>query len=227
MKKLLFIFILLLLSVNLFSQKLYQVSYYEALSAGKLDGVVNITEILKHGNTGIGGFHALDGEMIIIDGKCYQIPFDGKVNSPDLSITATFAAVSDFKPQKSISIKGDSNLYKVMDRLSPNPDAVIMLKIHGTFSYIKTRSVPAQKKPYPVLSEIVKTQSVFEGHDISGTVIGMRTPAFISGLNPKGYHLHFLSDDKKLGGHLLEMRPASVSCEVMEIRELQVILPGN
>ena len=216
-----------MLLANLYSQKLYQVSYYEALNTGKLDGVVNITEILKHGNTGIGGFHALDGEMIIIDGKCYQIPFDGNINTPDLSVTATFAAVTDFKPQKSVTVKGDSNLYKVLDRLVPNSDAVIMIKISGAFDYIKTRSVPAQKKPYPILSEIVKTQKIFEGRKVTGTIIGMRTPAFISGLNPKGYHLHFLSDDKTLGGHLLEMQPSSVSCEVMEIRELSIILPSN
>ena len=122
---------------------------------------------------------------------------------------------------------GDSNLYNVIDRLVANPNVFVAVKIKGTFEYIKTRSVPAQKKPYPLLSEIIKIQPIFERQQIKGTLVGFRTPSFSAGLNPVGYHLHFLSEDKSMGGHLLEMHPLNVTCEIMVIDELFIKLPPD
>jgi acetolactate decarboxylase len=214
-------------SYSIFGQCLYQVSYYEALNKGKLDGFIPLSEVIKHGNTGIGGYHALDGEMILLNGKFYRIPASGKISSPKLTEKVCFAAVYDFKPQKNITIKGDSNLYKVIDRLYPDQETIIAIKVSGRFSYVKTRSVPLQKKPYPTLSEIVKTQTIFEEKSIEGTIIGIRTPAFMAGLNPVGYHLHFISDDESIGGHLLDVQLLNVSCEIMRLEEVVVKLPSE
>jgi acetolactate decarboxylase len=224
--KLLFL-LFLFITFSLSAQRLFQVSYYEALSKGKPDGICTISELLAHGNTGLGGFDALDGEMIMLDGKVYQVPVSGKVISPDLSSKVCFAAVYDFKSNKSLSVQGDSNMYNVIDRLAPDKDITFAIKISGLFEYVKTRSVPAQKKPYPPLSEIVKTQSVFEKKQVKGTVVGIRTPSYKVGLNPIGYHLHFISSDGTFGGHLLEMRPNDVKCEIMPIDEMIIKFPSG
>jgi acetolactate decarboxylase len=223
----LLLFIIFVFSQLLYSQQLYQVSYYEALNKAKLDGFISLQEVIKHGNTGIGGYHALNGEMILLEGKFYQVLADGKILTPDLSDKVCFAAVYNFIPQKNLSIKGDSNLQRAIDRLVPNQNIILAIKISGVFEYVKTRSVPGQNKPYPVLTEIVKTQSIFEGRKIKGTIVGIRTPSFTAGLNPTGYHLHFISDDKTIGGHLLESRPLDVKCEVMVIDEITVKLPSE
>jgi acetolactate decarboxylase len=217
---------LLFTCISVFNQELYQVSSYQALYSGKLDGIVSMSDILKHGNTGIGGFNALNGEMVLINGKIYQVLASGKiVVHPDLSDKAPFAAVTNFVPQRKITITNDSNVYHTIDTFINNPDVFVAIKITGEFGYIKTRSVPMQHKPYPPLSEIVKTQPVFEGKNIKGTIVGFRFPSFAAGINPPGYHIHFISDDISLGGHVLEVVPKNVTCEIMIIKEVVWKLP--
>jgi acetolactate decarboxylase len=220
------LFFALSIHFTAFTQSIYQVSYYQALFEGKLDGIVPMEEIIRHGDTGLGGFNALDGEMILVDGKMYQVLASGKViTAPDLSIKAPFAEVCYFKPQKSITIVGDSNLYKIIDRLVADPNVFVAIKIKGTFEYIKVRSIPAQHKPYPTLSEIVKTQPTFEKVQVKGTIVGFRTPSFAAGINTPGYHLHFVADDISMGGHVLEVRPSKVICEIMVAEEVVLKLP--
>lgn len=46
-------------------------------------------------------------------------------------------------------------------------------------------------------------------------------------LNMHGWHLHFLSDDKANGGHVLNFTDFKVSRQVDEIREFNMILPSD
>ena len=73
------------------------------------------------------------------------------------------------------------------------------------FSYLKARSVPKQEKPYPKLADAVSNQTIFEFKNVSGTLVGFRTPDFVSGINVPGYHIHFLSANRSAGGHVLEL----------------------
>ena len=50
-------------------------------------------------------------------------------------------------------------------------------------------------------------------------------PEYVSGINVPGYHLHFLSDDKQSGGHLLALETDSLSVEIDEINGFYMILP--
>jgi acetolactate decarboxylase len=77
------------------------------------------------------------------------------------------------------------------------------VKMEGTFSYVKTRSVPGQEKPYPPLVEVTANQPTFEFHDIEGTIAGFYCPDYVEGLNVPGYHLHFITEDRTAGGHVL------------------------
>ena len=70
---------------------------------------------------------------------------------------------------------------------------------------MKVRAIPAQQKPFPTLADAAKTQSVFTFSESSGTIVGIYTPVFFKGLNVAGYHLHFISDDRKTGGHILDL----------------------
>jgi acetolactate decarboxylase len=90
---------------------------------------------------------------------------------------------------------------------------------------MKTRSVPKQTKPYPVLTEVVKDQSVFEFEDVEGTIVGLRCPQYVDGLNVAGYHLHFLTSDLKAGGHVLELTTDDVTATLDYSTDFLMILP--
>ena len=87
----------------------------------------------------------------------------------------------------------------------PTMNMVYAVRMHGTFPFMKVRAIPAQEKPYPTLAEASENQSVYTYSDTTGTIVGFYTPVFFKGLNVAGYHLHFISDDRKSGGHILDL----------------------
>ena len=111
------------------------------------------------------------------------------------------------KPIKISGLRNLSNLTELEDFLDlnlPSENLFYAVRVDGDFSYIKARSVPKQEKPYPKLADAVSTQSVFEFENISGTLVGFRAPEYVKGVNVPGYHLHFITEDRSAGGHVLD-----------------------
>ena len=55
----------------------FQTSLISSLMDGVYEDEMTIGELLSHGSFGLGTFNALDGEMVILDGHCYQLRGDG------------------------------------------------------------------------------------------------------------------------------------------------------
>lgn len=188
---------------------LYQVSTINSLVAGNYDGIQKVQELKANGDVGIGTFDALDGELVMIDSKVYKVKSTGEVEEIGGFESVPFAAVTfldkDISKEISPVISFDS-LKLELDKLIENKELFYAFRIDATFQYVKTRSVPKQQKPYPILSEVTKNQPTFEYSNIKGSLIGFWCPEYVGGVNVSGYHLHFLSDDKTKGGHLLDVR---------------------
>jgi len=75
------------------------------------------------------------------------------------------------------------------------------------------------------LVKAAAVQPEFEFHDISGTLVGFWTPEYAKTLNVPGYHLHFISDDRKHGGHLLQCRGANLLLQIQREGDFRVALP--
>src|ERR1700752_7850 len=58
---------------------LFQVSTSGALVAGVYDREVSVKSILEHGDFGLGTFADLDGEMVVLDGRAFQVQGNGRV----------------------------------------------------------------------------------------------------------------------------------------------------
>ncbi|MFA4837587.1 MAG: acetolactate decarboxylase [Dehalococcoidia bacterium] len=213
-----------------YQETLTQVSTIDALMNGIYDGVISHGELKKHGDFGVGTFEALDGEMLAFDGNFYQIKADGKVYKVDDSMMTPFAAVTFFDTDQTAALtKGMdyAQVGKFLDSLVPTENIFYAIKIEGTFEYIKTRSVPAQTKPYPPLAEVTKDQSVFEFQNVKGTIVGFRSPPYVKGINVPGYHLHFLTESGDAGGHLLELRVGEAKASLDYTSGFFMILPGE
>ena len=209
---------------------LTQVSTIDALLAGYYDGVMPLSKLSTYGDFGIGTFNKLEGEMIVLDGVIYQFKVDGKIYKADLNNTTPFATVVNFKSSFNFpvnSIKSYNDFQSVIDSTIKNKNLLYAIKVSGNFSYIKTRSVPEQEKPYKPLSEVTKNQAVFEKQNQTGTLVGFLLPSFTSGVNVQGYHLHFLTADKSFGGHVLEFSIDSAMIEIQEINNFYMTLPED
>lgn len=196
---------------------LYQVSTIDALMQGVYDGVMPVSELKKHGDFGIGTFDALDGEMIVMDGTVYQAKADGSISVAKDAQTTPFATVTYFAHDLSVRTGAPVNLSEFSSSMAarlPTGNMVYAVLVHGTFPVMKVRAIPAQEKPYPTLTNASKAQSVYTYTNTTGTIIGFYTPVFFKGINVAGYHLHYLSDDRKTGGHILDFTlPADTTVE--------------
>ena len=208
----------------------FQVSTIQALLGGILDGGTEYASVAKKGDFGIGTFNHLDGEMIALDGHFYQVRADGHVYPADPSAKTPFVTVTRFEKDSEFPVSGSpdfKSLLAQIDAKLPTKNIIYAVRAEGEWEYVKTRSVPAQKKPYPKLEQIVKTQPVFEFHKVRGTLVGFRFPEYMSGLNVPGYHFHFLTEDKKAGGHVLDLKVSSVTVSLEECSGLELLFPGD
>ena len=50
------------------AESIYQVALLQSLAQGYFDGSMTVGDLKTHGDTGIGTFDGLNGEMIVLDG---------------------------------------------------------------------------------------------------------------------------------------------------------------
>ena len=209
---------------------LFQVSTIDALMQGVFDGFYSFDDLMDQGDFGIGTFNALDGEMVALDGEYYQVRADGVAYPVQGDMTAPFATVTRFEADQTAALENASNfteLARQIDRHLPSPNAFYALRIDGTFPYVQTRSVPRQEKPYPRLAEAVEDQSVFNLTNVTGSVVGIWSPDFVKGVNVPGYHLHFITEDRKAGGHILEIQVSNATAQVDVTAGFAMQLPSS
>lgn len=188
--------------------EIFQNSTINALLEGVYDGSMTYGELRQHGDFGLGTFNALDGEMIAFDGHFYQVKSDGVAYSVADEQRTPFATVLFFRPGLSRNLTGPlgfEGLQSMMDGLVDGPNLFYAVRIDGHFVTVTTRSVPRQEKPYLPLAEVAKDQPVFHLNDVRGTLVGFRFPDYTRGLNVPGFHLHFLTEDRRAGGHVLDL----------------------
>jgi acetolactate decarboxylase len=210
-------------------ETLTQVSTVNALLAGVYDGNLTCKELKGYGDFGVGTFEAVDGEMVVLDGRIYQIRADGVAYAASDNTIVPFAAVTYFDNDRQEKLDTGLDfaaLQTALDKVIP-ANIFCAVKISGNFSYMKTRSVPKQAKPYPPLAEVTKIQSVFEFKDVQGTIVGFRCPPFVNGVNVPGYHLHFLTADHKAGGHILDLKTADASAALDDTPGFLMMLPDR
>lgn len=190
-------------------ETIYQVALLQSLTLGYFDGSITVGNLKTHGDTGIGTFEGLDGEMIVLDGVVYRANQNCQVNVVADKVTVPFSNVTFFDKDFSIKlndITDKESLEKCFNALvdKHGANSFYVVKLHGTFNEMLVRSELGQSKPYPTLVQALQaTQKERTFQNISGTVVGLYCPDFMSSLNSTGWHFHFVSDDKKFGGHVL------------------------
>jgi acetolactate decarboxylase len=190
---------------------LFQASTIGALLDGAFDGDLTFAELAEHGDFGLGTLNRLDGEMIALDGAFFRADVDGDVQRVPADARTPFAVVTSFEPEVDADLAGpDSHeeLLAALDELVPASASSCAVRLDGRFELVRARSVPAQSRPYRPLTEVVADQHVFDLADVEGTMLGFRFPAYVEGIEVAGYHLHFISEDRGRGGHVLDSRSA-------------------
>jgi acetolactate decarboxylase len=209
---------------------LFQTSTIEALLDGNYEGDVTFAELGEHGDFGLGTFDALDGEMICLDGDFYRVRADGRAYAVDGGSKTPFAVVTFFEPDLLLplaDLEDFAALCAHLEGVVGDRAVCHAVRVDGYFDYAKTRSVPRQEKPFPPLVEVIEDQPSFEFRGLRGSLAGFRFPDRAGGLNVAGYHFHFISEDRSVGGHLLECRISRGELRVDHESSLKLELPAG
>lgn len=205
-----------------------QVSTYPALAAGHYAGRVAVSNLLAHGDHGLGTFDGLDGELVLHTGAVYRVDAAGAATRVAPEVTVPFAQVTWFAPDVMYNVTDvdQARFHNMMNWKQPDAGRIQALRVSGRFTALKVRSVPRQVEPYPVLERVVAEQQVVrELKDIAGTMVGYRFPDVAGTIAPPAFHLHFISADGSTGGHVLDFTLAAGRIEVDETPALHVLLP--
>ena len=211
-------------------ETIYQIALLQSLAMGYFDGSISVKDLKTHGDTGIGTFEGLDGEMIVLDGVVYRANQDLKINVVKDDVLVPFSNVTFFEKDFSVKLADvrDKEAFEKILNEQVNKhgrNSFYMVKVSGTFNEILIRSEKGCKEPYPTLVEALKTQKEITPKNISGTIVGLYCPDFMSSLNSTGWHFHFVSADKKIGGHVLDLNLKSGEAQLDKTDGFKLDLP--
>jgi acetolactate decarboxylase len=208
---------------------LFQVSTAGALVEGLYRGEVTIGALRDHGDFGLGTFDGLDGEMVALDGHFYQVCGDGAVREVGNDARSPYAMITRFPAGDVVELADCADLSALqtqLDGLRDSQNVFYAVRIDGEFDTVITRSVKRSPEGVSLITAASQQQE-FHLRNVLGTLVGFWSPGFLQRILVAGYHLHFLSDDRRSGGHLLDCAGHSLRAQVRREADFRVSLPES
>ncbi len=210
---------------------LFQAGTLISLLQGVYEGDVDFMELGRRGDTGLGTFNGLDGEMIGLDGHYYRIDVNGAATEVSSETRSPFAVVSQFQPAVHFEVPSAENLKmlcQALDEQLATLNIFYMMRLECELDSIQLRSVACPTKPYKPLAEVLpEIQKVFELTDTKGTLVCLRSPKYSDPLNVPGYHFHYIDQDRKTGGHVFNLKLKKAKVNIQPIRHWNIALIDN
>ncbi|KAK8220030.1 hypothetical protein M8818_000446 [Zalaria obscura] len=209
--------------------ELYQYSTLNALMEDVYHDGIPVSAVSKSGNHGLGTFKDMDGEMVIIDSTVYQMQAGGTIAEADPNTPVPFVQTTNFSPTitKEVPSISKDGLTAALDELAPKAkNHFISVRMDGVFDTVTARTV-AKKTPEQKGRSLAENQVVKTWHGVKGTLIGFRSPEFSQGLSVAGSHIHLISEDRKMGGHVLDFQAHNIKLQIAVIKNMHLELPEN
>ena len=211
------------------SDQFYHYSIWAALVNKVYNGNLTVKEGKTKGDIGLGTYDGADGELIMLDGVMYHVPSSGEVSIADDSLHIPYLNATFFDNDVSFDYNEHLNydsLRRLIRKKFPSPNYFYGFKIHVQLDSLKLGSLYKQERPYMEgLDSLMPKRPTFSKTNVSGTMVGFYCPEFIGDINVAGFHLHFLSDDKKVGGHVMEFKGKNFNVQMDKISSYQFVLP--
>ena len=211
--------------------ELFQVSVLQALSLGDYHGSVPVDELKAHGDIGIGTFDRLNGEMVMVDGIVYRADGDGRViEVRDDTIPFGNAAFIEGGEDVMVTAGSIDELRSGLNDyiLENGVNHMYAIRIDAHFDRMVIRSIRAQDEPYqPLVRVLSEQQNVWEHGSVEGTMVGFHLPPYMDKVNTDDWHLHFVSDDRTIGGHVLDVSLEIGSAKIKKLNGLRMVLPDD
>lgn len=187
---------------------IYHYSIMDGMRSGIYEGQHDVAHLTEKGNFGLGTYNLLDGEMIVKDGVFYRIRTDGNIEKADATSQSPFNSLTNFNADTTVSFgfSGTLNeLQKYIVSLLPSKNLPYAVQVKLTLkTIIAGGAEKIARTDTTGLAALMKKRPLYEGKNITGTMIGFYNPAYMSTIDLSPFHFHFISDDKRFGGHLVD-----------------------
>ena len=162
----------------------------------------------------------------MLDGDCHRATGGGVVTSPPDDARVPFAVVTHFQSNLTLATGPGSltDLTTALDGARPSENLFVGIQASGIFERLSLRAACAAESGENLL-EATAHQSEFRVVDIEGTLVGFWAPLYARAVNVPGYHFHFLSKDRDLGGHVLDMQAGPLEVGIHVESELHIAIP--
>ncbi len=206
---------------------LFQVSTTGALVQGVYRGAVTLSQLKEHGDFGLGTFDGLDGELVALDGEFYQVHASGAIEKPSDAALVPFAVVTNFRPSRRTPLPAFDTLDALtaaLDSLRRSNNLFFAVRIDGMFAEMRTRAACKAAEGVPLVAATAH-QAEFTFKEATGTMVGFWSPPYAKSLNVSGWHLHFLTDDRRGGGHVLQCKGRGLEAAIADLDDVRLAIP--
>ncbi|MGW4928297.1 acetolactate decarboxylase [Agromyces sp. NPDC004153] len=206
-----------------------QFAVLDALLAGAYESGLRVDEATAIGDFGLGCVDHLGGEVVIFDGTAIECTLDGPPVAMGGDEILPFAIVCRFPdvPAVGVGAQDFTGFAASVEGMLASRNLFHAVRFDGVFSEVRVRVTPRQHHPLPRLAEVTSHQVETVARGIRGTVVGFWTPAIYQGIAVAGLHVHFLSEDRSLGGHVLDLAVYSGDVRVAAFARLDLRLPTD
>lgn len=206
-----------------------QFAVLDALLVGAYESGIGVGEVRALGDFGIGCVDHLGGEVIVLDGEVFECTVDAPPERMTDEQILPFVDVCP-GPDASVEAVRDADLAALTAQVEAglaSRNLFHAVRLDGEFASVRVRVTPRQRHPFRPLADVTRSQieTVLEG--VRGTVVGFWAPAIYQGVTVAGLHMHFLAEDRRSGGHVLDVTVADAALRLSAHARFDLRLPTD
>ncbi len=205
---------------------LYQSAPLAYLQAGNYNTSITVEQFKSIGNFGVGTFDRFDGEAVLLNGVVYQINSTGRIGVPLDQTKLLFGSCLLFDVEKRFAMRNVSaysDFQKALQSYFSTNLYIRAIQVEGTFNSIRVSCVEKQNPPYKPFNDASRHVKEYTFKEIRGTLVGFWTPPTVpSTVMPSGFHLKFVSEDKTIGGHVVDFQADKLTILLKNVMRLTV-----
>ncbi|RAL15792.1 acetolactate decarboxylase [Aspergillus homomorphus CBS 101889] len=227
-------------NTNTNTNTLYQYSLISALLQGICTDGLSASSLTHHGTHGIGTLAELDGEMIMLDDEAYHFRTTSSSSLSDIQVRRLdttdripFAMLTNFQPTHHYNITTPLTINALRTQtlaplLTTKKNHFLSVRIDAHFSALTLRIIPRRTAPHETLADLADRQVVTSLEATTGSLFGFWSPRYVAGIGVAGFHLHYVAEDRRTGGHVLDFTAeVGGTVDVAIIDRVEVELPDT
>lgn len=206
-----------------------QFAVIDALLAGAYDSGMSVETGKGLGDFGIGCCEDLGGEVIFIDGEVFECTVDEPPSRMTDAEVLPFVTVCRFPATESSPVAdlGLMALTASIEQELVSRNLFHAVRVDGVLKSVRVRVTQRQQHPFRPLAEVVNQQIETDLADVRGSLVGFWAPAIYQGITVAGLHLHFLAEDRSVGGHVLDVTVGGADIRLAAYSRFDLRLPTD